>query len=125
MQQPHPTGWLLFGLTWLQSAASIVYAYLRLEQRSLAEMPARAEALRMGRRALSYTTFNLLATVGLAFVQLVPPLVPAPYALQWLESIWGTLRPAVGVKPTRIGIRQLIVSTIFTVLFIIAWNLAL
>jgi hypothetical protein len=29
----------------------------------------------------------------------------------------------VGVKPTRIGIRQLIVSTLFTVLFIIVWRL--
>jgi len=125
MQRPDPTGWLLFGLTWLQSAASIVYAYLRLEQRSLPETPDRITALRMGRRALAYTTFNLLATTVMAITQLVPPLLPAPYALQWLETIWGTLRPAVGFQPTRIGIRQLIVSTIFTVLFIVAWNLAL
>ena len=34
---PDPLGWLLFGLTWLQSAASIVYAYLRLAQRELSE----------------------------------------------------------------------------------------
>jgi hypothetical protein len=125
VQRPDPTGWLLFGLTWLQSAASIVYAYLRLEQRGLAEKPDPMTALRMGRRALAYTTFNLLATTVMAITQLVPPLLPAPYALQWLETIWGTLRPAVGFKPTRIGIRQLIVSTIFTVLFIVAWNLAL
>jgi hypothetical protein len=123
MQRPDPTGWLLFGLAWLQSAASIVYAYLRLEQRGLAEKPDTATALRMGRRALIYTTFNLLATLALAFARIAPPLIPAPYALQWLETIWGTLRPAVGVRPARIGIRQLIVSSLFTVLFIAAWNL--
>ena len=32
---PDPTGWWLFVLAWFQSAASIVYAYLRLEQRQL------------------------------------------------------------------------------------------
>jgi hypothetical protein len=36
---PDPQGWVLFGLVWLQSAASIVYAYLRLEQRSLTDVP--------------------------------------------------------------------------------------
>jgi hypothetical protein len=35
----------------------------------------------------------------------------------------GTLRPAVGYKPTAIGIRQLVVSTLFTILFIITWNI--
>jgi hypothetical protein len=52
----------------------------------------------------------------------VPGLLPLPYLLQWGETLWGTLNPAVGMKPTRIGIRQLIVSTLFTLLFIIAWN---
>ena len=32
-----PLGWWLWILVWLQTAASIVYAYLRLEQRELAE----------------------------------------------------------------------------------------
>jgi len=53
----------------------------------------------------------------------LPALLPIPYALQWGETIWGSLNPAVGVKPTRIGIRQLIISTLFTLLFVITWNL--
>ena len=36
---PNPLGWWLFGLIWLQSAASIVYAYMRLAQRELSEIP--------------------------------------------------------------------------------------
>ncbi|MFU8773899.1 MAG: YwiC-like family protein, partial [Anaerolineales bacterium] len=36
---PDPLGWLMFALVWLQSAASIVHAYLRLEQRVLAKTP--------------------------------------------------------------------------------------
>jgi len=77
----------------------------------------------MGRRALLYTGFNLAAVAILALFKILPPLLPLPYALQFIESLWGALvRPAVGVKPTQIGIRQLIVSSLFTLLFILTWN---
>lgn len=117
-----PRGWWLWILTWFQSAASIVYAYLRLEQRALSTMPEVPSRLRMAWRALLYTTFNLLATIGLAIGGLLPTLVFVPYALQWAETLWGALRPAVGQRPTRIGLRQLIVSTLFTILFILCWR---
>jgi hypothetical protein len=120
--RPDPLGWWLLVLVWLQSAASIVYAYLRLEQRTLEKIPSLNTRLRMGRRALLYTTFNLVAVSGLSLAGVLPSLLPLPYALQWAETIWGTLRPAVGVKPTAIGIRQLIVSTLFTILFIFNWR---
>ena len=122
--RPDPLGWWLFGLTWLQSAASIVYAYLRLEQRELKAVPSQRTRLQMARRALLYTSFNLAAVIGLSLARLLPSLLFLPYALQWAESIWGTFRPAVGLKPTTIGLRQLLVSTLFTILFILTWNLA-
>jgi hypothetical protein len=106
----------------MQSAASIVYAYLRLEQRELVKIPEPAENLRMGRRALLYTSFNMVATLILSLTRMIPPLVPLPYSIQWLETVWGTFRPAVGVKPTRIGLRQLLISTLFTILFIMTWS---
>ena len=120
---PEPTGWLLLALTWLQSAASIVYAYLRLEQREWKETPQIAMRIKSGWRALLYTSFNLLLVIGLSLANITPTLLFIPYALQWVETIWGTLRPAVGYKPTAIGIRQLVVSTLFTILFIITWNI--
>jgi hypothetical protein len=120
---PDPTGWCLFMLTWFQSAASIVYAYLRLEQRELKEYPDTSKQLRMARRALLYTTFNFVAVLVLSLANILPQLLSIPYALQWVESIWGTTHPAVGVKPTAIGVRQLIVSSLFTILFIITWKL--
>ncbi|MEJ2710480.1 MAG: YwiC-like family protein [Anaerolineales bacterium] len=121
--RPDPMGWLLFGLVWLQSAASIVYAYLRLEQRALDKAPQFATRINMGARALLYTSFNLILVAWLSVAGVVPVFLPIPYAIQWLETILGTLRPAVGVKPTRIGLRQLIVSTIFTLAFIVAWRI--
>ena len=122
---PDPMGWVLFGLVWLQSAASIVYAYLRLEQRPLAVVPEFPTAIRMGRRALMYTTFNVIIVTGLALTSFLPLLLPLPYLLQWAETIWGTFfRPAVGLKPTAIGLRQLAISSLFTLLFILTWNLS-
>ncbi|HUG34066.1 MAG TPA: YwiC-like family protein, partial [Anaerolineales bacterium] len=52
-------GWLLWILIWMQTAASIVYAYLRLDQRNLDHVPDLHEKWKMGRRAAIYTTFNL------------------------------------------------------------------
>jgi hypothetical protein len=119
---PDSLGWWLFALVWVQSAASIVYAYLRLEQRVLPAIPPAAKRLRMGRRALLYTGFNFTAVLAVSLAGLLPPLLPLPYAVQMAETVWGTLHPAVNAKPTAIGIRQLIVSTLFTILFILAWS---
>ncbi|MBI5823112.1 MAG: YwiC-like family protein [Chloroflexi bacterium] len=119
-------GWWLWGFTWLQSAASIVYTYLRLGQRELepdqASVKIRGGWWRMGFRALAYTSFNLVLSVALGLSNLVPRFIFIPFLLQWLETIWGISRPAVGWKPAQIGIRQLIVSILWTILFIIFWR---
>jgi len=118
-----PLGWALWILTWLQSAASIVYAYLRLEQRGQAEVPERSAHWNMGIRALQYTSFNLMLSIGLGWAAWLPRWIFVPYLLQWLETLWGITHPAIQWKPTAIGMRQLIVSTLFTVLFIVCWRL--
>ncbi len=63
---PDPTGWLLFGLSWLQSAASIVYAYLRLDQRSISRILTVRERFKLGFRAVLYSSFNLLLVIFLS-----------------------------------------------------------
>ncbi len=124
--QYHSDGWWLWLFCWLQSAASIVYAYLRLSQRDLspeqAQGQGRGDWLHMGRRALLYTSFNLALSVIPSWAAIVPVFVFVPFLVQWLETVWGVFNPAVGWKPTRIGIRQLIVSVMWTVLFIISWS---
>jgi hypothetical protein len=117
-----PGGWWLWGLTWLQSAASIVYAYLRLEQREQAKGPERGGLWKMGWRAALYTSFNLASVLILGLLAILPVLLFIPYLVQWLETMWGVTHPAIGWKPTRIGIRQLIVSIVWTVLFILFWR---
>jgi hypothetical protein len=118
-----PDGWWLWALTWAQSAASIVYAYLRLEQRGWRSIPPRPERFQAGMRSLAYNGFNLLGTLLLgAWLRWLPTWIFVPYLVQCIEVVWGIDHPAAGWKPTRIGIRQLIVSTLWTILFILLWR---
>ena len=105
----------------MQTAASIVYAYLRLEQREQTKSLERREQWRMGFRAALYTSFNLASSLSLSLLAVLPRFIFIPFLLQWAETLWGITHPAIGWKPTRIGIRQLIVSTLWTILFILFW----
>ena len=118
-----PSGWWLWILVWLQTAASIVHAYMRLEQRELRQMPAPKELWKLGLPALIYTTLNLVMTLSLGLAARLPSLLFVPYLVQWLETVWGVFHPALQWKPTRIGVRQLIVSTLWTILFIVTWRI--
>lgn len=117
-----PIGWWLWILTWFQSAASIIYVHLRLEQRDLNRIPDRTTRLKMGQRAFLYASFNLLFTLILSISKILPGLIFLPFLLQWVETLWGIMNPAVEVKPTQIGVRQLIVSSTFSILFIAIWR---
>lgn len=121
-----PAGWWLWVLTWFQSAASIVYAYLRLKQRDLTSEQAKAlkrsDWWAMGFRSFGYTSFNTAAVLLLGIFHLLPPLIFIPYLVQSIETVWGITHPSVGWKPARIGLRQLIVSILWTILFVIFWK---
>jgi hypothetical protein len=115
-------GWLLWGLVWLQVAGTIIYAYLRLAQRVLSHPPLHSEAMRMARPAFSYNLAILLVVMGLAAARLVPVLLPLAYLIQPLEVVWGAVHPAIGVKPKVIGFRQLLISGLYTLVFIFIWR---
>lgn len=117
------TGWWLWILVWVQTAASIVYAYLRLEQRELDQVPAPRELWRLGFRSFAYTTFNLIAVFVLGLSAVLPRFLFLPYLIQAAETLWGIFHPAIKWKPTQIGVRQFIVSTLWTIFFIVTWRL--
>ena len=118
-----PLGWWLWLLTWLQSAASIVHAYMRLEQREQDKGPEKIGRWNSGtpRRAIHILQSRSVrdAWAGAKFYR---GLIFIPFLIQWLETMWGIFHPATGWKPTRIGIRQLIVSILWTIAFIIVWQ---
>ncbi len=117
-----PSGWWLWALTWLQSSGSIVYAYLRLKQREQDAGWPRGDYWKHGTRALLYTSFNLLFSFLVGLIGMIPLLISIPFLVQWLETLWGITHPAAGWKPTRIGMRQLLVSALWTLLFIVFWK---
>jgi hypothetical protein len=120
--RPDPTGWLLWCIVWAQSVTSIAHAYMRLAQRGLDRTPARPERLRMGAAPLVASLGALAVVLVLGLEGILPRWLFVPYALQAVEVIRGVSRPAIGLKPRAIGFRQLAVSTLFTVLFILTWR---
>ena len=116
-------GWLLWGLAWLQVSGSILYAYLRLAQRVLNQPPSWHQTWAMSRLALFANLALFLLSLGLASGHITPRWLPIAFLIQPLEVLWGMTHPAVGAKPTAIGIRQLIISLAFTLAFILAWSL--
>jgi len=117
-------GWVLWLLIWFQSAASIVFIYLRLAQRAQTTIPPVKRRFLMGWRALLYSTFNMVIVAIIGVIGVLPSLLFLAYALQWIETLWGTFRPVThDVKPTVLGFRQLGISILFTLIFIITWML--
>ena len=107
------TALVLWALCWFQSAASIVFIHLRLNQRQLEAIPPVPARFRQGWRSLAYSLFNLIGGALLFFLLDYPPHIPAAFAILFLDNLHGVLVPAIGHRPARIGIRQLIFSLIF------------
>lgn len=123
LQRYDSIGWFLWGLSWLQVAGTILYAYLRLNQRQLKELTSQIELLKMSRESFLFNTALFGGVLILAFAGWVPTFLPLAFLIQPLEVIWGTYHPAISVAPKKIGIRQLIINSIFTIVFIITWLL--
>jgi hypothetical protein len=105
--------WVIWALSWLQSAASIVYIYLRLHQRQLTSPLTLPEKWRMGVRTLAYHTFNLALATTLSLMNLIPFGMSMAFLLVLLDAFQGVANPPLGAKPSSIGMRQFIYSSLF------------
>jgi hypothetical protein len=115
-------GWLLFALTWAQSSASIAHVFLRLAQNRLTEPLELAARLRRGLPAVCFSLLIVVVVALLTVADAAPRWLFVPHALQAAETLQATLRPARQAKPTAIGLRQLVVTVLFTLLFTTAWR---
>lgn len=116
------TGWMLWGLCSLHALTSIAHAFMRLGQRRWQSLPPLSTQIRTALPALGFNLLAVSITGFFSAISLLPSWLPLAYALQLLESAWGFWNPALGQKPTQIGLRQLIVSALFTLLFIALWR---
>ena len=115
--------WILWALTWLQAAASIVFIYLRLEQRKLKTMPLPRDRWRQGERTLLYHAFNLAASLTLTILGWAPWLIPVAFTLMLADALEGVTHPPVGARPAVIGIRQLGASALFMIVMALGYRL--
>jgi hypothetical protein len=113
------TAWILWGLSWFQSAASIVHIYLRLSHRKMNAPP--SNPWRMGARSLAYHSFNFLGSTALAIIGWIPLFAPAAFGLMLIDALEAVMRPAIGIRPTAIGLRQLAASSVFFLLLILTY----
>jgi len=118
---PEPLGWLLWALAWAQSAASLFCVYLRLRQRTLTASPERQDLLKMAMPAFTFCSVNLLGVLLLGVTGVTAKWLFMAFLPQWLEALYSISHPAIGWKPTKIGYRQLGISTLFTLLFVLMW----
>jgi hypothetical protein len=114
-------GLLLWLFLFLQSAASIFYAYTRLEQRVWKGSKPIKERVAVSASTLFFTVVNLMFCVALGLFGWVRPYLWFAFSIQFLETIYSLFKPATSYKPTQIGLRQTGVSVLFLVLLIIFW----
>jgi len=117
----YPEPWVLWALTWLQSAAAIANVYLRLDQRRWASPKPRRERLAAGALTLLFHAAGLAAALLFVAFDQAPPLVIAAFALVLLDAVDTTWRPTPGARPAQIGMRQLAVTTAFVGLMVVAY----
>jgi hypothetical protein len=113
--------WLLWLLCWLQSAASIVLVFFRLSYRKLEAIPPVQQRMQDGRRALLYHGFNGILASVLALAAGIPELMASAFLLMLVDALAAVARPPVGQPPTKIGVRQLLVSSLFVVLSVMGF----
>lgn len=120
----YPEPWVLWVLTWLQSASAIANVYLRLDQRRWARGRPLGERLAAGRRTLVHHLLGLAAAVFFVAIGQAPPLTIAAFAVVLVDAVDTVLRPTPGARPAAIGIRQLAATGAFVLIMAAAYCLA-
>lgn len=112
--------WLLPGL---QSSASVIHMFLRLEQRRWENAGAIIYRLKRGAGAATHHIVNMTVAVALYLDNMLAPAGVAAFALCTVEGLWAIAVPQTGHTPRQLGMRQLAVSTAFAALVCVGYGL--
>jgi hypothetical protein len=114
---------VVWGLCALQAIGAIVYVYGSLDYRRMKAVPAWPERWSLARASLLWNAAALAGALGLALAGWAPPLAPAGFGLMLAEAVYGgLLRPPVGARPVVIGVRQMVVTGLFSLALIAAYR---
>jgi len=112
------TALALWAFTWGYAIVSIVYVYLRLDQRRMTREPDRQDKIVMGRPAMQIAAAMLLLITAGTYLKALPRFAPLPFLITQFQVIAGSLRPVMQVRPARIGFAQVGAYILFTLLTI-------
>lgn len=114
------TAWLAAAILWLilslQASGSIVHMFLRLEQRRLKSLPTPRERWQKGAIPVAHHAANTLFAIAAVALSIAPWLIIPAFAITLIEGVAAVHNPPVGHTPRQLGMRQLWISSAFTVL---------
>jgi hypothetical protein len=120
--RPSAMGWFLAFLVWLQTAASIVQVYLKLQQRQWKPRMDSRDRWSAALPAVGLSSTNLLLVAALCAAGFLSSWLFLAFVPQWLAALQGVRQPARTLRPTDIGLRQLLISAVFILLFLLSWQ---
>ena len=107
----------------LQAVGAIVYVYACLAYRRLKTAPPWPDRWALARASMGWNGLALAGAAALSWAGWAPAWASAGFALMLAEVLYGALwRPPVGVKPVLIGVRQTVVSSLFSLALIWAYR---
>lgn len=116
------TPWALAVLCWLHNVTAIAAVYLRLDQRTWPRVPAWGARWRAAGALLFSHAAALAAAATAALLTLAGPWLPLAFLPPAVDALALALAPAPGLSPRRVGLRQLAVDVLFTVLVVLLWR---
>lgn len=100
----------IFVLSALQSCASVIHMFLRLEQRALRAMPPLRLRLRKGLLPVACHLSALAAAMLATHAGVASLLAVAAMSIPLVEGTGSVLHPPVRATPKEVGVRQLVLS---------------
>jgi hypothetical protein len=111
--------WVLWAL---QAVGAIIYIYACLDYRRMKAAPPWPERWRLAQASTLWNGASLMIVIGLTAAGWAPTLAPLGFALALAEAAYGgLLRPPVGARPVIIGVRQTVVTALFSLALIAAY----
>lgn len=112
--------WILWGLVTLHSVTTVIHVSKILELRRTKRMQEIGYSRRVLISTLPFGVICLVASGICALLDFVSWLAIGAFLVPIADIAQSAIRPPVGIKPTRLGLRQLATSSLFVVLMVIA-----
>jgi hypothetical protein len=119
----YPEPWVLWLLVWFQSMGAVANVYLHLEQKGWTSCVPLRQRLRAGSRTLGLHGVACMLAILFVAADFVPQATLLAFSITLIAAVDGVIRTLAGARPRTIGIRQLVVTTLFVAVMLAAYLL--